>query len=247
MKKLIQFFILSIFTLFSCNNNSSKKVSPPDQLAFKVQWEKYLNEYEKTENEIIKKELILKTRSLFTNKKVTNWIGKVKEIKSYDNYAQVVLYQFWNLEENSPALYYFDIGDNSDAYNFVKTLKKNDTIRFSGVLEREMSFTDNGMITEPELLFSCDKVYNYNNIKPKEKTYSTSSYSSTKSYNSSSSDSSIGSKICSWCNKSFSGSHYTHLGKMAPCQSSNSSSSIGKYCSMKCCSDARRSSCPTCY
>jgi hypothetical protein len=33
---------------------------------------------------------------------------------------------------------------------------------------------------------------------------------------------------------------------MAPCQSSTSSSSIGKYCSMKCCSEARKSSCPTC-
>lgn len=54
------------------------------------------------------------------------------------------------------------------------------------------------------------------------------------------------SKTCSWCSKSFSGKHYTHLGKMAPCQSSTSESSIGKYCSMKCCSEARKSTCPTC-
>ena len=54
------------------------------------------------------------------------------------------------------------------------------------------------------------------------------------------------SKTCSWCDKTFSGTHYTHLGKMAPCQSSSSDTSIGTYCSMKCCIEARKSSCPTC-
>ncbi|WP_140484977.1 hypothetical protein [Flavobacterium sp. GSA192] len=54
------------------------------------------------------------------------------------------------------------------------------------------------------------------------------------------------SKTCSWCGKSFSGAHYTHLGKMSDCYSTNSSTSIGIYCSNKCCSEARKSSCPTC-
>ena len=64
-------------------------------------------------------------------------------------------------------------------------------------------------------------------------------------YNNSSSSNSY-SKTCSWCDKSFSGEHYTHLGKMSDCYSTSSSSSIGKYCSMSCCSQARRNSCPTC-
>lgn len=63
---------------------------------------------------------------------------------------------------------------------------------------------------------------------------------------SSSSGSSSSSKSCSWCGKSFSGSHYTHLGKMSDCYSTDSSTSIGIYCSKKCCSEARKSSCPTC-
>lgn len=243
MKKLI-LFLLSIFILYSCNNKPEKKISPPDQLEFKIQWSDYLKEYENSYNGVVKEEIISKTRKLFTNKKVSNWIGRVKEIKSYDNYAKVILYQMYNLEENSSALYYLDIGQNSEAYYFVRTLNENDTIRFSGTLEREMSITDNGMITEPELKFSCDKIFNYKNIKPLDNYYSTNS-SSTNSSGSSYSSSS--SKTCSWCNKSFSGTHYTHLGKMAPCQSSSSSTSIGKYCSMKCCSDARKSSCPTCY
>lgn len=72
------------------------------------------------------------------------------------------------------------------------------------------------------------------------------SSTSSSSSSSSGSSSSYESKACSWCGKSFSGTHYTHLGKMADCQSSTSSNSIGTYCSMKCCSEARRSSCPTC-
>jgi len=58
--------------------------------------------------------------------------------------------------------------------------------------------------------------------------------------------SSYGSKSCGWCGTSFSGRHYTHLGKLVSCRSSNSSNSIGMWCSMKCCSEARKSSCPTC-
>lgn len=54
------------------------------------------------------------------------------------------------------------------------------------------------------------------------------------------------SKTCSWCSKSFTGTHYTHLGKMSDCTSSTDPNSIGKYCSMRCCSESRRKSCPTC-
>jgi hypothetical protein len=53
-------------------------------------------------------------------------------------------------------------------------------------------------------------------------------------------------KKCSWCGKSFRGEHYTHLGKISDCYSTSSTTSIGIYCSMSCCSQARRSSCPTC-
>ena len=70
--------------------------------------------------------------------------------------------------------------------------------------------------------------------------------SSNSSYESSTSTSNT-SKTCSWCGKSFTGEHYTHLGKISDCYSTNSASSIGIYCSMKCCSEARRSSCPTCH
>ena len=90
-----------------------------------------------------------------------------------------------------------------------------------------------------------DKKNKSTEIESSYNSSSTSNNSGSSSYNSGSS--SYNSKTCSWCGKSFSGSHYTHLGKLAPCQSSNASNSIGKYCSMECCSDARKSSCPSCY
>jgi hypothetical protein len=84
-----------------------------------------------------------------------------------------------------------------------------------------------------------ERISNLEGLSDKDNSYSSGSSSS-------SSSSSYGSKTCSWCGKSFSGTHYTHLGKMSPCQSSSSSNSIGTFCSMKCCSEARRSSCPSC-
>ncbi|TDW52497.1 hypothetical protein EV144_1011187 [Flavobacterium sp. 270] len=73
-----------------------------------------------------------------------------------------------------------------------------------------------------------------------------SRYDYDSSSTSSNSSSYSSSKTCSWCGKSFSGEHYTHLGKMSDCYRTNSTTSIGYYCSQKCCSEARKSSCPTC-
>ncbi|RDI13212.1 hypothetical protein DEU42_103122 [Flavobacterium sp. AG291] len=54
------------------------------------------------------------------------------------------------------------------------------------------------------------------------------------------------SKTCSWCSTQFTGVHYTHLGRMSDCTSTYDDNSIGKYCSLKCCNDSRKKSCPTC-
>jgi hypothetical protein len=47
-------------------------------------------------------------------------------------------------------------------------------------------------------------------------------------------------KNCSWCNKSFSGDHYTHMGKLADCYSTSQAYTINTFCSMSCCSASRR-------
>lgn len=47
-------------------------------------------------------------------------------------------------------------------------------------------------------------------------------------------------KTCNWCNKTFRGNHYSHLGRMADCYSTSSYNTVNKFCSMSCCSDSRR-------
>lgn len=61
-----------------------------------------------------------------------------------------------------------------------------------------------------------EKISKFEGLSENDNSYSSSSSSSNSS-------SSSESKTCSWCGNSFSGTHYTHLGKMAPCQSSSSS------------------------
>jgi len=52
-------------------------------------------------------------------------------------------------------------------------------------------------------------------------------------------------ETCHWCGKKFTGEHYSHLGKISDCYTT-SSNTITVYCSMKCCEEARASSCPSC-
>lgn len=88
---------------------------------------------------------------------------------------------------------------------------------------------------------------NNNSSQKERQDVETEKQSNNTNSSSSTYSSSTSSKICSWCGKAFSGEHYTHLGKMSDCYRTNSSSSIGIYCSSKCCSEARKSSCPTCH
>ena len=107
----------------------------------------------------------------------------------------------------------------------------------------DITFQVNGyskMCSEREYNLLAEKGDDYLNSTIDD---SNSTYSNSSSTNNSSNSSD---ETCSWCGKSFSGEHYTHLGKMSDCYSTSSSSSIGVYCSLSCCSQARRSSCPTC-
>lgn len=99
------------------------------------------------------------------------------------------------------------------------------------------------MIMFSAYVFFIDTPNKKNNSSVKEEYVAPSSSSRSSSRPSSSS------KTCSWCSKSFSGTHYKHMGKFSGCESSNATSTlelIGIYCSNKCCSEARRSSCKTC-
>ncbi len=125
--------------------------------------------------------------------------------------------------------------DNSDLLKHFEELKVENTKYIDLLVSRGFE----GNVKKDVENYIDEKIAKYEGLIASEK----SNYNSSSSQSSSTS---YGSKTCSWCGKSFTGSHYTHLGKLAPCQSSTSSSSINTYCSMECCSNARRSSCPTC-
>lgn len=99
-------------------------------------------------------------------------------------------------------------------------------------------------------LFSCtEKKQNAIGLENRqiESNERQSSYDSSSSSYSSGTSTSYSSKKCSWCGKSFKGDHYTHMGKLASCERiTNKVRSIGTFCSLKCCREDRKSSCPTC-
>ena len=87
----------------------------------------------------------------------------------------------------------------------------------------------------------CDRdIRNEAKEKYGNENYINTNVSSTSNADSYSSSSYEVDKTCSYCAKSFTGTHYTHLGNLADCQSSTDKNSIGKYCSLKCCSESRR-------
>lgn len=98
-----------------------------------------------------------------------------------------------------------------------------------------------------EVFKSTNSISNNNSSQSEQEAVEKEKQSNNTNSSSSTYSSSTSSKICSWCGKAFSGEHYTHLGKMSDCYRTDSSSSIGIYCSSKCCSEARKSSCPTCH
>jgi len=249
--------ILSALILFvsSCTQNKGDYNSP-DQKDYMNRWLVLLKDYKKANNNVVEDELIEKCTELFNERKAfTNWKGKVKEINSFDDYAKLIVSHMTDYDEESAAEFHLIIYKKSPCYDLIKTLKESDDINFSGTIDREISITGNGKITEPELVVNCTMVNGIENmsedISNSKESNSSSDIGVSSSYESNVSSSitnssSYDEKTCSWCGKTFSGTHYTHLGKLAPCQSSDDRNSIGIWCSMKCCSEARRSSCPSC-
>ncbi|MCF8424866.1 MAG: hypothetical protein K9H41_11020 [Bacteroidia bacterium] len=171
------------FLVFSCNQN---KVSynPPDQKDYINQWNTLLTEYNETDNSVKKDELIEKCTQLFNeHKSFTNWKGQVKEINSYDDYAQLVVAQMITHGERSDAEFHIKINKDSPCYNLIKSLKESDEIVFSGTIDSEISITGNGKITEPELVVNCKVINGVENtsdeIKAKESDINTSNTNAT--------------------------------------------------------------------
>jgi hypothetical protein len=241
-----------VLVLFSCESgnetNDSEQVNlkpfnAPDQKKFALAWLEIRDQYQKTENPIKQKNLANSLKTLLEHKKFKNWIGQIKKLIAMNSYVQVQINQMFSYNDKTDMVYYLDISKESDIYDYLVNLKEGDTVRFSGEIENEFSLTEYGMVTEPMLSVICSVLDGHKNSVDNLEDVQ---YQEDENENSSDSWKTSINKTCSWCNKSFSGTHYTHVGKLSPCYSSTSTSSIGTYCSMSCCSSARKSSCPTC-
>jgi hypothetical protein len=161
--KYITLFIFSLYFFSSCHQNNVA-YNTPDQIEYINRWNVLLDSYNKTENAVKKDEFIEKCTQLFNeHKSFTNWKGQVKEINSYDEYAQLIVAQMINQEEQSSAEFHIKIYKSSPCFDLIKNLKINDDITFSGSIERESSITGRGKITEPELEINCTNINGINN------------------------------------------------------------------------------------
>ncbi len=152
------YYLIIISFLCACTQNKVA-YNPPEQQEYINRWSILFKEYESSANDIVKAELIEKCTQLFKeHKSVTNWKGQVKEINSYDDYAQLVIAHMKSSSEKSAVEFQIKINKNSACYNLLKTLKVNDEIVFSGTIDDEVSITGHGKITEPELLINCTEI-----------------------------------------------------------------------------------------
>lgn len=95
---------------------------------------------------------------------IKDWTGTVLEVNSSlgDSWivvqpanSDVVSFKLWpdgSLFENSSKW------KKSDLYKLLPVLKIDDEIKFSGKLVREMSLTDSGMMSEPEIIIEPLKI-----------------------------------------------------------------------------------------
>ena len=161
------FLILILISLFfGCRQNKAD-YNTADQKEYINRWYFLLEDYKKSNNNVEKDELIEKCTQLFNeHKSFNNWKGQVKEINSYDDYAQLVIAQMITHNQRSEAEFHVNIYKTSPSYNLIKTLKESDEIVFSGVIDSEISITGNGKITEPELLVNCTTINGVENTTP---------------------------------------------------------------------------------
>lgn len=175
MNKLINIFLILI--LFSSCNNDKFQPNTQEQRDFSNKWQDDLSLYKDANNSIIKDSICEQFRKYFINKSVVNWFGTINEINNQNDYAEVEINQMYFNKNKMEMKYFIKIGKNSKAYNHIKSLNLNDTIRFSGIITDEKSLTDKGMITEPEIIISCSKIFNFDNNYT-EKSFESSSSNS---------------------------------------------------------------------
>jgi len=125
--------------------------------------------------------------------------------------------------------YVSSIINNSDTVNIAQVIRAEEAeyierIRQKQILERERKIREYNARTESLWEEARAVLRGYNQNRRTESKTTNDGYA----------------KTCGWCNRTFRGDHYTHIGRLADCYSTSSFNTVNKFCSMRCCSESRR-------
>lgn len=148
--------------IFSCSDDNT----PKQQLDFVSKIESFQENYESQEGNDVAQEQIADDAQAYIESfgKCTNWTGTVLSINnslgdtwivvqpSNSNNIELKLWPDGSLFENESKW------KETDMYKLLPSLHVDDQIVFSGTVKREMSITDYGMMSEPEIQIEPEKI-----------------------------------------------------------------------------------------
>lgn len=146
----------------SCSENAIN----PKQDQFVKKLEAFQTKYAESDGNDVAQDLTSDQMTNFIEKygEIKDWTGTVLEVNSSlgDSWivvkpsnSDVISFKLWpdgSLFENSSKW------KESDLYKLLPVLKIDDQIKFSGKIVREMSLTDSGMMSEPEIIIEPLKI-----------------------------------------------------------------------------------------
>jgi hypothetical protein len=162
MKKITFLLAFPLLLMQSCSGDD---VNPKqDQFIKKI--ESFQTKYDESDGNDVAQDLTSDQMTKFIEKygEIKDWTGTVLEVNSSlgDSWivvkptnSDVVSFKLWpdgSLFENSSKW------KASDLYKLLPVLKIDDQIKFSGKIVREMSLTDSGMMSEPEIIIEPLKI-----------------------------------------------------------------------------------------
>jgi len=146
---------LVIFSLFGCGNNNQ----PSTQVSFSTQIGQFQSEYAEWDGNDLKQDKICETMNRFIDSfgQFEDWTGIVGEVNNSlgDSWVTVNYDNDQNID-----LKLWPEGDilGNKALDIFYELKPKNQIIFSGKIIREMSLTNSGMMSNPEIKIEPTKI-----------------------------------------------------------------------------------------
>ncbi|MFM1915612.1 MAG: hypothetical protein RLZZ531_1281 [Bacteroidota bacterium] len=156
MKKFKLIFLLPFFMIQSCSENAIN----PKQDQFVKKLEAFQTKYAESEGNDVAQDGIANEMNAYIEKfgGIKDWTGNVVEVNSSlgdtwivvkPSNSDVITLKLW---PGDAILGNEDAWKKTDLFKLLPTLKVDDALTFSGKVVSEMSLTDDGMMSEPEIV-----------------------------------------------------------------------------------------------